>query len=140
MYDTILVPTDGSEQAARGIDYGLDLAKQYDATMVCLYVVDERRYGQPPALGTVEVDHEKHEDEATELLEEIEDRGRELDIEVTHECRRGSPWEEIVTVAEQKDADLIVMGRRGATDDRRTSLGSVTDRVVRQTEIPVQTV
>jgi len=140
MYETILVPTDGSEQAARGIEHGLDLAEQYDATLVCLYVVNERRYGQTPALGTIEADHEKHEDEATELLTEIEDRGREADVEVDCTCLRGLPWEEIVSVAEQRDADLIVMGRRGATNDRRTPLGSVTDRVMRQTEIPVQAV
>ena len=140
MYDTILIPTDGSEQADRGVDHGLDLAAQYDATVVCLYVVDERRYGRPPALGTVEVDHEKHEDEAMELLKEIEERGRTLGVDVEHECRRGNPWDEIVTFAEREDADLIVMGRRGVTDDRRTSLGSVTEQVMRQTEIPVQAV
>jgi nucleotide-binding universal stress UspA family protein len=140
MYDTILVPTDGSEQASRGVDHGLNLAEQYDASVVCLYVVDERRHGRPPALGSVEAEHEKVEDEAVEMLEEIADRARGVGLEAQCECCRGLPWEEIVDYAERDDADLIVMGRRGATNDRRTPLGSVTERVVRQTEIPVQAV
>ncbi|ELY53755.1 universal stress protein [Natronococcus jeotgali] len=140
MYDTILVPTDGSQQAARGVDHGLDIAEQYGASVSCLYVVDERRHGRPAALSSVEAEHEKVEDEATELLEEIADRARDAGLESDYECRRGLPWEEIIAHAEQRDADLIVMGRRGATDDRRTPLGSVTERVMRRTEIPVQAV
>lgn len=140
MYDTILVPTDGSEQATRGVEYGLNLAEQYDATVVCLYVVDQRRHGRPPALGSVEADHERVEDAAVELLEGIADQARDLGLEADCECCRGLPWEEIVDRADGVDADLIVMGRRGSTNDRGTPLGSVTDRVIRNTEIPVQAV
>ena len=140
MYDTILVPTDGSEQAERGIEQGLDLATQYGATVVCLYVVDERRHGRPPALGSVEAEHEKVEDEATEMLAEIKARAEDLGLEMECECCRGLPWEEIIGQAERHDADLIVMGRRGMTNDRATPLGSVTERVMRLTEIPVQAV
>ncbi|MDQ2049018.1 universal stress protein [Natronolimnohabitans sp. A-GB9] len=140
MYDTILVPTDGSEQAARGVEHGLNLAAQHDASVVCLYVVDERRHGRPPALGSVEAEHEKVEDDALDMLEGIADRARERDLEVACECCRGLPWEEIIAHADREDADLIVMGRRGATDDRRTPLGSVAERVIRQAEIPVQAV
>lgn len=140
VYDTILIPTDGSEQAARGVEQGLNLADQYDAKVVCLYVVDERRHGRPPALGSVEAEHEKLEDDATEMLNEIKARADELGLEVDCECCRGLPWEKITTHAERNDADLIVMGRRGATNDRTTPLGSVTDRVIRLTETPVQAV
>ncbi|QFU83552.1 universal stress protein [Natronorubrum aibiense] len=140
MYDTILIPTDGSEQAERGVEQGLDLATQYDATVVCLYVVDERRHGRPPALGSVEAEHEKLEDEATEMLAEIEARAQELNLKADCKCCRGLPWDEIVEHAERHDADLIVMGRRGATNDRGTPLGSVTERVMRLTETPVQAV
>jgi nucleotide-binding universal stress UspA family protein len=140
MYDTVLVPTDGSEQAARGVEQGVDLAEKYDAAVVCLYVVDERRYGRTPALGSTEAEHAKLEDEAAEMVGEIADRVADRGLEVDCECQRGLPWEEIVGLAEQRGVDLIVMGRRGATDDRRTPLGSVTDRVMRRTDVPVQAV
>ncbi len=140
MYDTILIPSDGSEQADRGVEQGLGLADTYDADVVLLYVVDERRHGRPPALGSTEVEHERIEDEAIEMLEEIADRARDRGLEVDRECHRGLPWEEITSLAERRNADLIVMGRRGATDDRRTPLGSVAERVMRRTEIPVQAV
>ncbi|OLZ41178.1 universal stress protein [Natrinema saccharevitans] len=140
MYDTILIPTDGSEQANRGVEQGLSLADTYDADVVLLYVVDERRHGRTPALGSTEVEHAKIEDDAVEMLEEIAERARELGLDVDRECHRGLPWEEITSLAEQRDTDLIVMGRRGATNDRRTPLGSVADRVMRHTDIPVQAV
>ncbi|PCR90786.1 universal stress protein [Natrinema ejinorense] len=140
MYDTILIPTDGSEQADRGVEQGLSLAANYDAEVVLLYVVDERRHGRTPALGSTAVEHAKIEDDAIEMLEEIADRATDQGLDVDCECHRGLPWEEITSLAEQRDTDLIVMGRRGATDDRRTALGSVADRVMRHTDIPVQAV
>lgn len=140
MYDTILIPTDGSEQATRGVEQGLSLAEKYDAAVVLLYVVDERRYGRTPALGSTEVEHVKLEEDAVEMLEEIAERARERGLDADCECYRGLPWEEIESLAERRDTDLIVMGRRGATDDRRTPLGSVADRVMRRTEVPVQAV
>ncbi|MES3516258.1 MAG: universal stress protein [Natronomonas sp.] len=140
MYDTIIVPTDGSEQAARGVETGLDIAEQHDAKIVCVYVVDERRYGETPALSTSELVHVKQEDEGIEMLKNIADRGHERGLEVECECCHGLPWKKIVAVAQQRDADLIVMGRRGSTDDSWTPLGSVTDRVIQRADLPVQAV
>lgn len=140
MYETILIPTDGSEQAERGVEEGLSLAEQHDAAVIALYVLNERRYGHTPALGGVELDLERIEDEAIEILTEITERARDRGLDAEHQCCRGLPWEKIVTQAEQHDVDLVVMGRRGMTDDRRTPLGSVTDRVIRSTDVPVQAV
>lgn len=140
MYDTIVVPTDGSEQARRGVEAGIDIAAEHDAGVVPLYVVDERRYGETPALTTMEVEYDKIEQAAIEHLEEIAESARERGLSVEYQCHRGIPWEDIIETAESVDADLIVMGRRGATNDRATPLGSVTERVLRKTEIPVQAV
>jgi len=49
MYDKVLVPTDGSDHADRGVDYGVELAATNDAELHVLFVVDESVYVTTPA-------------------------------------------------------------------------------------------
>ena len=137
MYDRILVPTDGSEYAARGVERGMDLAEENDAQLHVLFVVDETVYGSTPALSSYEAYLEKVADDAEDLAEDIIEDATERGIESTMAVLRGVPHEEILAYVDEHDVDLIVMGKRGATGVEPPHVGSVTDRVLGAAEVPV---
>lgn len=136
-FEDVLIPTDGSDRADRAVDYGLKLAEQADADVHAMYVVDERRYGETPALSSYELAFEQFEEEGQELTEDVAERARDRGLDATTEVTRGLPHEAIVQYADTEDVDLIVMGRAGAGGAEAPHMGSVTDRVLRTTDTPV---
>ncbi|WP_335999059.1 universal stress protein [Halorientalis halophila] len=140
MYDTILVPTDGSDHAVRAAEHALYLADAFDATVHVITVVDLESAAGPFAAGGVDDD----------FLERIRADGRETiaDLEAaigpTDRLRtavvEGRPSEAILEYAGEHDADLLAMGTHGRTGVRRYAWGSVTERVVRGADRPVLTV
>lgn len=139
-YDTILIPTDGSPPAERGIEHGLSLAADSNSEVHFVTIVDKTRHGDTPALSNYELALEQAEDEALEDLDTLADRAREQGLTAEVHCRRGAPHEEIVTVAETVDADLVVMGKHGEGQSELPHIGSVADRVLRTCDCPVFTV
>lgn len=133
MFDNILVPTDGSECAEVAIGYAKDLAAHYEATVHVLHVVDSRTIENAPRL-------ERTRDENTEMVEAVCEDIAEADIPVKNEVRTGIPHQEILDYATREGIDLITMGTHGRTGVKRYLLGSVTEKVVRSSEIPVLTV
>lgn len=128
MYDSILVPTDGSDGANRAVEHALDLAEHYGATVHGLYVVDTRKYGEP-ALSSVDLVIEQLEDRGHELLDELADRADNRGITVEKRVCHGVPHEEIDAYGDTVNADLIVLGYQGQT--HRNKMGSVVERVAR---------
>lgn len=137
MYDTILIPTDGSEGAGRGVDHGLNIAEKYGATVHVLYVVDTRIYGESRDVSTEAEELETVREIGEEALETVADQADELGIDTVTAIVRGVPYEAIVDYAEDNGVDLIVMGIHGRSAVKRPHIGSVTDRVIRTTTIPV---
>lgn len=137
MYQNILVPTDGSKYAARGVEHGMELASEHGAKLHVLFVVDETIYGATPAFSSYEAFLEQAADEAEEIAEDIVEDATERGIDSTLTVLRGVPYVKIVEYAENNDIDIITMGKRGATGAELPHLGSVTNRVLRGTEIPV---
>ncbi|MDB2262798.1 Nucleotide-binding universal stress protein, UspA family [Halorubrum ezzemoulense] len=144
MYDRILVPTDGSDVAEAAVDHALDLAEKYDAEVHALYVVDIDSVNI--SLGTEQVDRIKQGrfDEMDELKEQAEaatgvvaDRGAERDVDIIEHVAGGRPHKVIADYAENHDIDIIVMGSHGRAGVRRALLGSVTERTLRSTHVPV---
>ncbi|WIV68355.1 universal stress protein [Natrialbaceae archaeon AArc-T1-2] len=133
MYDTILVPVDGSEPANRATEHAMDIASTFDADLHALYVVDTRRYGGVSDAGGV---LEDLEESGRGILEDLETRA---DVEMTTEIRRGRPSEEIDAYADAIGADLIVLGNRGLAGPPGGEIGSVAERVVRYAGRPVIT-
>jgi nucleotide-binding universal stress UspA family protein len=134
LYDSILLPTDGSDGANRAAEHALNLAERYDADLHAVFIVDSHRYGEP-ALSTTELVIEQIAEEGEQYLDELVDRADNRGIEVTTHSRRGHPHQEILDVAAAVDADLVVMGYQGQTHHEH--IGSTTDRVVRACTRPV---
>ena len=134
LYDTILVPYDGSDGANRAIEHAFDLAQQYDATVHGLFVVDTRSYGEP-ARSSVELVVGEVEDEGHRLLERVADRAAARGVVFDHAVSHGVPQDAILARADELDADLVVLGYQGQTHEGR--IGSVVERVVRDGGRPV---
>lgn len=136
MYDDILVPSDGSEGVQRAIEEGIDLAALTDATVHALFVVDTRDYAPLPDAEWVTIEGALREG-GEEAVEAVSDRARAAGVDARTAIRAGTPHAEILAYADEHDVDLLVMGTHGQTGLDRVLLGSVTDKVVRQTERPV---
>lgn len=130
MYDTVLVPTDGSSAAELAGDYGCRLARAFDATVHVLYVREE------PLLGDDE------DDPAERAVSAVVDVAVERDLNATTAVLEPEDGihDAIVEYAETNDVDLIAMGTHGRSGLSRFLLGSVAEQTLRESTVPVVTV
>jgi nucleotide-binding universal stress UspA family protein len=138
-FQHILVATDFGEGASRALDVAMTLAAKFESKLTLLHAYTI------PASGY---------DYATGLLWPIDDLSRAARAELDGALRKakerypniegvvvcGDPWSEILDTAERSGADLIVMGTHGRRGLSRVLLGSVAEKVVRLSPIPVLTV
>ncbi|KAB1188730.1 MULTISPECIES: universal stress protein [Haloferax] len=140
MYSHILFPTDGSECADAALDHALDHAQKYDATVHVLYVADVRDVAHAaPAVSPTRVRDALH-DSGQEVLERVGSRLRAAGVDVEATVTEGTPESEILEFANRDDIDLVVMGTHGRSGLDRYLIGSVAERVVRSSPVPVLTV
>lgn len=136
MYDTILVPTDGSREMSGVVEQALSLASMCEATLHVLHVVDQRAYRSVPddardrVRGTLQAD-------ADSFTKAVASQALEADIDVVREVRWGDPASSILAYAVENEIDLIAMGTHGRTGYERYLLGSVAEKVVRLAPMPV---
>lgn len=140
LYGRILVPTDGSAGTRRAVQHAVDLAAAHDATIHAVYVVDTASFASVSVDASWEGVSEMLTDEGEAALAEVEELAAGAGVGVETSLLSGSPSQEIVRYAEREACDLIVMGTHGRGGIDRLLLGSVAERVVRSSEIPVLTV
>ena len=138
MYDRILVPTDGSPGMGGVVTHALALAEVHDAELHGLYVVDTGSFATLPVEMTWDGMTEMLREEGDLAIEEFENLAGEVSTET--EVREGNPSEKIVEYASDHDCDTIVMGTHGRGGIDRLLLGSVAERVIRASSVPVVTV
>ncbi len=138
MYDTVLVPTDGSDHAVRAAGHAAALAERFDATVHVLAAVDvQGAAGAFDAGGVTETFVERLERRADDDLAAT---ARPVDGDrVTTARVRGRPSEAILDYAADQGVDAIAMGTHGRTGVERYVAGSVTERVLRRADVPVLT-
>lgn len=132
--DVIVIATDGSDASERAAERGLHLAEAYDATVEVVYVVDTETYHLSDAPRRITGLLKEGGRRAMEAITEATDRP------VTTALRRGIPEEELLAFAEDRDADLVVMGVSGRGGAGNRFLGSTTARVLRHSSRPILTV
>jgi nucleotide-binding universal stress UspA family protein len=134
MYDSVLVPTDGSNDAGEALDHAVSLADTYDATLHALYVVESTRSNETPGddpLGRVA-------DAGGDAVEAVAERAREAGVpDVETAVERGVPADVILEYVDREGVDIAVMATAGRTGESREILGSVSESVVRESPIPV---
>jgi nucleotide-binding universal stress UspA family protein len=140
MYERILIPTDGSECADSAVDHAIDIATQYDAELHVLSVVDTRDMSHSaPAISPQQVEQTLRE-RAESVVESVAERAADAGVETVTAVEPGVPDDVVVEYAADHDCDLVVMGTHGRTGLQRYLLGSVTERTVRRSSVPVLTV
>ncbi|ESP88542.1 universal stress protein [Candidatus Halobonum tyrrellensis] len=136
MYDTILLPFDGSEGAAELLHHAGEIAHWADATVRVLYVADTARDSVTVVDGsTVDGLVQRGEEVVDEAAETLETLGVPHETDVV----QGDPAPTVVEYAERYDHDLIAMPTRGREGVSRYVNGSVTEKVVRLSSVPVLT-
>jgi nucleotide-binding universal stress UspA family protein len=137
----ILLPTDFSECASHAVPVAADLARQMGARILCLHVVEP----VVPAVGWTPVAEPLPIADISEQLEESAERelpkvaaceeceGLEVEELIAH----GEAASEIVRVARERGADLIVISSHGRTGLGRILFGSTAESVVRHAHCPV---
>lgn len=137
MYDRILVPTDGSDEARKAAEHGIELATALGATVHTLYVMDLPGVPRTLSLRDNEEEiREEYEQYGERVTSEVSDMASEAGVECVAELRSGTPHEEIVKYADDEGIDAIVMGT-GYQGRFGALLGTIVEKVVRTATVPV---
>jgi nucleotide-binding universal stress UspA family protein len=132
MYRQILIPTDGSELAHKGVVHGLSLARAVGAKVIVLTVEAFNPYDASESRMTHAREH------AASILNKIANEAETAGVECeTLQLIQHDPDVAIVTTANEKGCDLIVIASHGRSGIAAALLGSVTARVLVHTSIPV---
>lgn len=137
MFDNILLPFDGSDGAAEVLHHASEIAHWADATIYLLYVADTTRNSV-----TVVEDHtvDVLERQGEEIIEEAEKTLETLGNEYETDIVQGNPAPTIVEYADQYDQDMVVMPTHARDGIERYLVGSVSEKVVRLSSVPVLSV
>ncbi|MBK7456540.1 MAG: universal stress protein [Anaerolineales bacterium] len=138
MYRKILVPLDGSKVAEGVLPHAKSLAYSEGAELILLTV------GANPALdyafsdpGLAQQAIQEQEDRSSKYITEIEAQLKSAGFKTSTQMRVGSVADVILGVAEELQVDVIAMSTHGRTGPARWLLGSIAERVVRNSNIPV---
>ncbi|MCZ7356176.1 MAG: universal stress protein [Candidatus Methanoperedens sp.] len=137
MCKKILIATDGSEYTKKAVDYGIDLAKNTEARLYAIYVIDTAAFASIPMDAAWESMYELLRQEGDEATKYVADKASAEGLDLERLTIEGHPAEEIIKYAEKNSVDLIVMGTLGKSGLDRFLLGSVAEKVVRISKIPV---
>lgn len=129
----ILVGYDGSKESEKALDAAVDIAKAGGATLIVQHVVSIG----PEAYEGGMLDVDALERELSGMLEQAAERARLAGVAATKVLSRGDVAATILREAEQRGADLIVVGSLGRGRMARLLTGSVADKLVRTAPVPV---
>jgi nucleotide-binding universal stress UspA family protein len=141
MMKKVMIATDGSTPSRQAAEMGINLAKLAGAEVTAVYVVDTARLTKLP--GYISVPGMK--DRLLELMDteserataEIEDMAKEAGVVYSKRVAGGDPADELLKISQELGADLLVMGSIGRSGLSKILLGSVAEKVVRHSKVPV---
>ena len=133
MFNTIVVGTDGSETAREAVRQATEMSQRLGGNIHLVSAYEpvpegrlrEERQEVPEDLQWMVNPRE----DVTTTLEEVGEQLKKQGVEVETHAREGDPADAILDVAEEKGADLIVVGNKGMTGAKRFLLGSVPNKV-----------
>ena len=138
MYRHILIPTDGSELAERGVAHGLALAKSLGAKVSVIFVVEPFAEMTGRFLEAVARYVELRKEQATSVLDRVANAAKEAGVSCeTIQLENGQPHQAIIAAAGDRGCDLIVMSSHGRSGLSMLLIGSVTNKVLTNAKTPV---
>ena len=149
MYRHILIPTDGSELAERAVTHGLSLAKFVGAKVTVIIVIEQLGVSESavtPVPASLQLwtfqevgnYYEQMRKQAASVLDRAADAAKQAGVACdTIQVEDVRPYEAIITTATDRGCDLIVMASHGRSGLSAVVLGSVTNKVLTHTKLPV---
>ena len=137
MYRHILIPTDGSELAELGVTHGLSLAKFVGAKVTV--VIAEEQVVSWSGAAEAFLRHTEHiKKHATSVLDRVANAAKQAGVPCdTMQAKDVQPYEAIIATATDRGCDLIVMASHGCSGLSAIVLGSVTNKVLTYSKVPV---
>lgn len=134
----ILIATDGSKASEYVADFGIKVARCSEAKIYAVYVIDLTFFDSVLMDESwVKNAYAHFERIGNEAMSYIKENAKAAGIEVIPILLKGNPAEKILDFAEEQKVDMIVMGSTGKSGVERFTLGSVSEKVVRNSRIPV---
>jgi nucleotide-binding universal stress UspA family protein len=140
MYETILVPLDGSKRAEAILPHVETMANRFGSTVLLLQVVEPNIMYASPYDTYPELDLEvarQRADEVDDYLSHVEERLSRLGIAARRQVEYGPVVLSILEVAESEDVDLIAMASHGRSGLARVFYGSVAAGVLQRIDRPL---
>lgn len=126
LYMNILVPLDGSDYSKKALLQACDMAKNYQANLILLYVVDK-------SLSLNLLDRNEYLKILRRFGEKVLIKGKETakdkGIDTTTVMKEGNVTNEIVKLAKNKKCNLIIVGSKGLGATARFFLGSISNKL-----------
>lgn len=130
---TILFPTDFSTASDAALVHAESLARQMNARLLIVHVEEP-----PLAYGGGELYYGLPEPSSERILKMLEDvRPSDPSVPYTHRLTMGDPAGEVVRMAADENAEMIILGTHGRTGMTRLLMGSVAEAIVRRAPCPV---
>ncbi|QLD89572.1 universal stress protein [Natronomonas salina] len=142
MVESILVPMDGSPKSKDGLEHALKEHSEGDVLVLHVMTPFEEweTENDRPTAETIQEWYERSQKRSEEIFAEAKRIAADYDSEVNTQLEVGEPWREIVSVAEENDVDIIVMGSHGRDDGSSLPMGSVAETVMRRSPALVSVV
>jgi len=135
----ILVPIDFGEPSEEAVDLALALAARFDASVTLLHVVSMPPYYYSAYAEGLAFPVEEMETRAKAALDDAVAKANAKYPRTRGSVTAGHPPEQILAAITSSGADLVVMGTHGRRGVSRVLLGSVAEKVVRHSPVPVLT-
>jgi nucleotide-binding universal stress UspA family protein len=142
MFKNILIPTDGSEQSQRAVQYGIDIARLHGSRITGIHVIPDYHLLIAYEGAFDPVTEERIEEEAKARADTylgfVRNACAECGIHCTTLCETSDhPYDAILRAAESNACDLIVMTSHGRKGLAAVLLGSETRKVLTHAKVPV---
>jgi len=127
LFDRIMIPSDGSEFAARSEDIAIEIASKFNSTLVAVHIIDDKLIYPFEVL----------EDEGIAILEKIREKAEKEGLTFEDVLIVGSPTRDMEKIVKKTNADLVVIGTHGKTGLEKLILGSVAESALKTVKVPV---
>ena len=149
IYKNILLPVDGSENSKRASEHAISIVDINNGNITVLFVV-EPNYPRLPILPVSTIPtpdenyYEELRDEGRQIIKEFEKQlevNHNKNVDINTIIKEGKAYIEILDTINKGNFDLVILGASGRHSAlERFTIGSVTERVIREAQIPVMVI
>ena len=137
MFNVIAVPVDGSDYSYHAADVAIEIAQRFSSKIAAVHVLEEFSFNS----------FDSQEDLGDEILARITEKANDVGVEVVEHLLTADPLRDMKFIVTQTGADLVVIHAHGANNNRfvsfdencvsDTQIGSVCERLLRNSDVPV---